>query len=221
MSQNLHRAGKRPQWEETPDLKRNAWQRMAAKTNGVVTPGNAVTMLGFAVVASGLNDIRSGDRLKGVSKIVAGRACDLVDGAIAEWSKTKSPLGEALDAGIDKVEMAAALVMLGSSKEIPSHAVTIIGARDAAMWALTGIARSRKVITHPSLAGKHATFAQWGSLTGFALENVTRDAGLNGLSTTFNAIGQISLAAMTLLGAESIATLAQEAVAPRTEENSL
>ncbi|HEX5797672.1 MAG TPA: hypothetical protein VFX86_04770 [Candidatus Saccharimonadales bacterium] len=39
---NLHRAGRVPDWEKVPEGRRNRWQKLAAKTKGVITPGNAV-----------------------------------------------------------------------------------------------------------------------------------------------------------------------------------
>src|SRR5579862_7066069 len=109
---NMHRAGAEGQWASVPPENQNPFQKVAAATKGIVTPGNAVSIAGAGLVATGLKNIATGETAKGVIQVGAGRAADLLDGTAAEATGTKSPIGEAVDVGVDKAELVAAVPIL-------------------------------------------------------------------------------------------------------------
>ncbi len=217
MQQNLHRAGRKPDWHSAPE--RNIWQKLAATTHGIVTPGNVATTIGLGLVGNGLYDIRKGSYVRGIAKVIGGRSFDLVDGMLAEATDTKSPLGEAYDATVDKVEFAAAIAVLGEA--IPTKAKLTMGTRDVAMWALTAIGRIRGVSTHPSKAGKHYTAGEWVATTSYLVGNALEETGQHKQASVFQFLGDTVLGVMTPNGIDGIKQLAHEALAPQTEANSL
>src|SRR6266446_5236311 len=107
---DMHQAGESPDWTKVPPRNRNFWQQIAADTQGVGTPGNALSVLGFSLVVAGLLVVASRSLWEGTFLVGLGRIADLVDGVIAQRTGTKSPLGRLLDAGLDK---AGALLALG------------------------------------------------------------------------------------------------------------
>src|SRR5260370_1427998 len=108
---NLHHADK-PDWEKQPPDSWNVWQRLAARTQGVITPANFVSLAGVAMVITGLVLITVNSVLLGTLLVIIGRMADILDGIVAEMTHTKSPLGELIDATIDKMILLAAIVVL-------------------------------------------------------------------------------------------------------------
>jgi cardiolipin synthase len=158
---DLHRAGKRSQWHDVPPRQRNAWQQLARRTNGVLTPGNGVSLVGAVVVAVGLINIYRGAFALGLALLAVGRTADVADGLIASRTGTKSPLGEAVDASIDKLSMLAALITFVLAGVVPIFAILLVAVLNAAIAALGVIAKIRGRTVHPSLPGKLATAFQW------------------------------------------------------------
>lgn len=161
---NLHRAEKVGDWEQIPHEKRNRWQKIAAKTKGIITPANFITLTGGVLVIDGLYDFAFGDKKMGVAKIIFGRALDVADGYVADKTGTKSPLGEAFDVTVDKIALATALPVLVDKDIIPMASGIMIGAQNLANIAITGIAKSRGNEIHSSRLGKNTTFGQWAAI---------------------------------------------------------
>ena len=221
MLQNLHRSGNRPQWKEVPAIERNRWQKLAARTNGILTPANVVTGLGLWLVWGGLTDFKSGDRFKGIIKMTIGYGCDVGDGAVAELTGTKSPLGEVLDAGADKLRAAASLLTLTSSGDIPTPAAQIMGARAVAMTGFTALARSQGVNTHSDLAGKHATFAESTAIMLYAGATIAHESGHDEVAPWLARAGHLAVGAVVAKGVEGIVAMARTSFVNRAAENSL
>src|SRR4051794_15939162 len=99
---DLHHASE-ADWKRLPAAERNSWQRLAARTQGIVTPANLISLGGAAVVFYGLYLIAHSQIVTGILTVLAGRAADIIDGYIAHRTGTKSPLGEAVDVTIDKI----------------------------------------------------------------------------------------------------------------------
>ncbi len=211
---NMHRSGKEGQWEAVAPEDRNAYQKIAAKTHGIVTPANTVSLVGAGLVASGLKDVATGKTAKGIVKISVGRGADLGDGRVAEKTQTKGPIGEALDVVIDKTEMAAVLPVFVHKNILPQPAAGVIAAQNAANTAFSAIAKRRGITLHPSREGKMATFGQWttGALYGSAF--LARENEMSGLARGLEVAGHISLAATAALGAKAILGYAQETLLP-------
>src|SRR5690349_11384075 len=99
----LHHAGTKPDWDLVAASKRNSWQRLAKLSYGVMTPGNLLSFIGILLVGIGLAAINRQHIWKGLVLLAMGRLCDILDGSAAEYTGTKSPLGEAVDASLDKI----------------------------------------------------------------------------------------------------------------------
>jgi phosphatidylglycerophosphate synthase len=209
---NLHRSGSKPEWEGVDPERRNIFQRIAAKTRGILTPANVVTVAGAGLVASGLMDIYSGHMYRGVAKICVGRTADLVDGAIADKTGTKSPAGEVLDVVTDKAEMAAALPALVASDILPVAAGGLILAQNIAVSALSVYAKRKGRILHPSKEGKLTTFGQWATIGFYALAAVTREIGYGNAAAGLEAAGLASAVITAAIGVKAVAGYSREAL---------
>lgn len=201
---NLHRSGSKAEWTNVPEGERNLAQKVAARTGGIVTPGNLVSMAGGLLVLSGLNDIYHGRDKRGVAKIGIGRIGDMVDGTVAEKTKTKSPTGEAVDAGIDKVLMAAAIPVLVKRDVLPKSAAGLIVAQNIASAAIAVEGKRREIGIHPSEDGKKSVAAQWGSIGLYSLAIVARKADAPKLAEGLEAAALASLAGATLTGVSAV-----------------
>lgn len=216
MKMNLHRANSAPEWETVPPEERNIFQKIAAKTNGWVRPADAVSIIGLGLVLDGLYDISQNQKLSGVIKIGFGRGMDVADGIVADKTGTKSSAGETVDATIDKIEMAAALVTFWSAEIAPVAPLAVVTAQNLANVGATGIAKFRNKEPHPSKSGKLNTFFQWIGLGSFAVASIV-DPGA--ADTAFEAIGWAGTVGSTItLGAHSSYELANTALSANTED---
>jgi cardiolipin synthase len=163
----LHRTTGKPDWVVIKPEARNAWQRFAAATKSVVTPGNAVSLVGLLIVCEGMYMLFDHRPTTGLWLIVGGRFCDVADGFVADHTGTKSPLGEAVDATFDKIGALGILVAVGIEHIVPWWAVGIIGAQNAANSVIAYVGWRRKLAIQPVLSGKLSTALQWLSLSCF------------------------------------------------------
>jgi len=188
---NLHRVERRADWDKLKSRQRNFWQRLAVATHGIITPGNVISVVGFILVLWGLGNLYRGHLLSGTIAITMGRALDIADGILADKTGTKSPLGEAVDATIDKVEIAAALpVLVITSILLPWQAIVIF-LQHLANVLFTGIAKLRGRLPHASKAGKYATTAQWAAIVLYGCSRLT--GSLSGLSLLADAVFGVSV----------------------------
>jgi phosphatidylglycerophosphate synthase len=165
----LHRTTGTPDWETVPIAKRNRWQTLAARTHGVFTPGNIVTLGGLVLVGIGLYAVARQHYWLGLSFVGAGRLSDLLDGWLAESTGTKSPLGELLDAGADKLGTFATIIVFYTSHLAPWWIVTALLLPHVMISASTLIAQHKHRRLHPSQAGKISMALSWLCLVGFVL----------------------------------------------------
>ena len=167
------------------------WQDVAARTGGLVTPGNVITIVGFVVSLLGLVLISGGFYWLGLLVVAMGRLCDVLDGMVAEYTHTKSPFGEMLDASIDKIITVATLVALLVFGIVPWPVAALVFLPNVSNTMLTVAAQSRGVRLHPSKDGKLAMAFGWVSLLGFILAAAEQNY-TNGLSTVSYALGIVS-----------------------------
>ena len=163
MALNLHRAIK-PDWEDVPESERTYIQKVAAKTNGVVTPANIITASSTVLVLSGLKDINAGQMVRGSIKVGLGRLGDLADGEAADRTGTKSPTGAAVDVAADYVQLSAALWTLQRRKLIPTHTAVSIGVPRVVNALSTAVAQLNGAKTYSSSVGKMSMAEVWGTL---------------------------------------------------------
>ena len=199
MVMNLHRTDDSPQWERTPESMQNIWQRIAKKTHGIITPANAISLAGLYLTISGLQDFKRGDKKKAITKVISGRLCDIADGYVAERTKTKSPLGEAVDATVDKISMAQGLYVMSKTHALPPIASAAFLSQNIINTAATAISKKRGVELHPSAEGKITTLLQWAAIGGYAIASTEKsrddhtivEIGSNVLASTAAAIGAV------------------------------
>lgn len=211
---NLHRTGEAPQWETVEPEDRNIFQKVAAKTNGVLTPGNVISVAGAYLVASGLRDIAKGKHTKGIIKVGAGRVLDVGDGIAAEATGTKSPLGEAVDVIIDKGETFIGTPVVVSAGIVPKIEAVPIVAQNAANIVFSGIARRRGVSLHPSKEGKLTMFGGWMVIGLHGLAAAAREHDAEDLANGLEMAAHASSIATTTLGVKAVYGYARDALAP-------
>lgn len=202
---DLHRAGKQSQWHGIPDDKRNWWQKQAQRSHGLITPGNIVSATGASLVAASLIYFLRGAWGWGLVFLLIGRLADVADGIVAARTRTKSPLGEAVDATLDKFTLLAALIVFIVTGVVPLLAVLLIALFNAANAAFSLLARVRKQRIHPSHIGKVTAVFQWAAILIYVTAAVLRSGDLQIASSiaTFTAI--TSLIISIVLGLFTVA----------------
>lgn len=169
MALSLHRTSDKPDWERYEASDRSIIQRIAAATKGIVTPGNIVSVIGLALVVYGLMLVLENNFWLGLVLIAVGRGLDVVDGLAAEATKTKSPLGEMVDAAFDKIGTLLTILVL------------FVG-QVAAWWALAALLlpqfitplvilykRRKGIGVHPTRAGKLSMALTWVGIVGLLI----------------------------------------------------
>jgi len=171
-SMRLHRTTGKADWLAIPPQDHTIWQRLAARTHSIVTPSNAVTIAGFALVLIGLQEILSEHYVAGTVLLAVGRMCDIVDGWLAELTRTKSPLGELLDAAIDKVLTILTVVIFFTADIAPAWALLALVTPQVLIVVIMLWWRIRKRAFHPSFVGKLSMAGVWLSLFMYALAHI-------------------------------------------------
>lgn len=164
---NLHHSPDEAEWESVTAGSRTALQRLAYATHGVITPGNLVTAAGFMLVIAGLWQLIEERYVAAMILVIIGRSADILDGILADITATKSPLGEALDAGLDKLSTFLTIAVFLITAIVPAGVVGVIVLPHFLVAGLTLFARARGVRLHPSRAGKAGMAALGAGLVGF------------------------------------------------------
>ncbi|CAN5151476.1 hypothetical protein BH09PAT3_BH09PAT3_2660 [soil metagenome] len=157
---NLHRANGND-WSTIPAKEQSGWQRLAAKTNGIITPGNLVSIIGCVLVLLGIVLLAKESYGLGILLVLLGRSADLLDGFVANLTKTKSPLGEAVDASIDKFEAFVAVLVLFIKGAIPIYLALPVALHTVFGTVMFLLAQRRSGRLHPGQIGKLATATEW------------------------------------------------------------
>ncbi len=116
---HMHRIKAKPDWEYVAESERNSWQKLAAASRGMATPGNMITLFALSLVLAGSVLLLDRIYVVGFVMIATGRLLDFVDGAVAERTKTKGPLGEALDSVADKLAFLAVFIVFALESIMP------------------------------------------------------------------------------------------------------
>ena len=159
-------------WCQTEPESWNFWQRLAARTRGWITPGNAATGAGDVLFGCGMYEVATHNPLLGLVLVGVARSTDVLDGYFADRTGTKSPLGEMADAGSDKLQMAAGLGIFMGEGILPPIPGALIATEQAAIAGLTVWAKKRGRELHPSKWGKLSMAGAWGSFCGWIGERV-------------------------------------------------
>ena len=170
---NLHRAT-RSDWSDIPPQERSFWQRLAASSHGVLTPANFVSLIGALLMVRGLLFLRDDQLIRGTVLVLVGRFADILDGIVADYTKTKSPLGEAIDATVDKILLILALYVLLDKSLIPLVVGAFMAVHAVYNIAVSTIARQLKARLHPSRAGKLSAAIEWMSVGFYLLVDILK-----------------------------------------------
>jgi phosphatidylglycerophosphate synthase len=173
---NLHRA-EIADWSKQSPNYHNMWQRMAAKTHGIVAPGNLVSLVGALAVSCGLYLVAQHSLTSGIIAIFAGRCADILDGIVADYTKTKSPLGEAIDAAADKIVVGLALLVLAVDNLLPLAIIVLIAVHGIYNSVLAIVSKLLTVDLHPSAIGKMAAVCSWLTILLYLLERLLEQYG--------------------------------------------
>ena len=183
----LHRASNLPDWEKIPKKERNVWQQQAARTHSVLTPGNALTISGFLIAMAGLGAVGFKHYLAGLILFIIGRSFDILDGLVAEKTGTKSPLGEKLDAGFDKLLTVIALVSLVVFSIIPIWVAALLIIVSFTITLPVYLSLKRQYVTHPARSGKLGMAALWLGICLYVLAS-----NLDGVSGAISRLGGLA-----------------------------
>jgi phosphatidylglycerophosphate synthase len=156
----LHRAI-RSDWSDIAPQQRTLWQRWAAGSRGIIAPANLVSLIGAALVLRGLFYFGEGRLVAGIWCVILGRLADILDGIVADYTKTKSPLGEAVDATVDKALIILSLAVLLDKHYLPPFVGLVMAVHALYNMGLSVAARQLKVNLHPSRAGKLCAAVEW------------------------------------------------------------
>jgi cardiolipin synthase len=127
----------------------------------VSTAGLLLVLLGAGLLAR--------HHLGGLWWVATGRLCDIADGIVANRTRTKSPLGGAVDAVFDKIGALAVLLAVGEAHIVPWLVVILIALPNAATSILAFYAWHQKKPLEPGRAGKISTVLYWVSLGCFMI----------------------------------------------------
>jgi phosphatidylglycerophosphate synthase len=175
-------------WEGIPDNQLNRWQRIAKRTRGLVTMANGLTILGTVTVLNGLADFANGHYASGIVKVGVGRLADLGDGALAHKQGVKGPVGKRLDAGMDMVQLGAALPILYVTDTLPAAPLVAVAAPKIIGTAGSLAAEYRGHEVNVTSDGKLGTTAIWVSVGSFMVARAI-GASHETVSTLFKVAG--------------------------------
>jgi len=153
------------------------WQRLAASTNGIVTPGNIFTVAGGLITLAGLWLLYVQLFWPAVLTIGAGRVCDLLDGYAARRTRTVNALGELLDAATDKIVLATAGLVLAVRGIAPLWLILSLLVIELCIVGVAFTARTHGVPLHSSRTGKYSTFVLWATVIAYATAHFLESRG--------------------------------------------
>lgn len=204
MSLDLHRANENAGWLDVPADERTFWQRLAYVSRGVVTPGNLLSVFGGLLVVLGLYMMLSGELWQGAVVLLVGRLADILDGFVASKTGTLSRLGEALDAIIDKLALAAALLVFLVESLVPVWFLVLVALQNILSAIINLYAHLHKRTAHPSLEGKLSTALAWAGLLVFVLAEALRNFDNNISAQLFLGIGYVLALGFAIIGSLAI-----------------
>ncbi len=172
----LHRTGKQADWQKVRREEQTAWQRLAERTHGIITPGNIISLTGLLGVFYGAGLLLYEHYTAGLIAITAGRLADVFDGLIAEKTGTKSPLGEVVDATMDKLAILVLIPIVIIEHLLPFTVFGIIVLQNVVNVMIAAIAKARRLELRPTIEGKIATAAAWATVVSFSALTAARKA---------------------------------------------
>jgi phosphatidylglycerophosphate synthase len=189
----LHRVTSTPDWVKRSAADYNRWQAIAARTHGILTPGNIVTIAGVILSVLGLDALLRHDYWGAAALLATGRLGDIVDGWAAERTGTKSPLGELLDAASDKLVTVLAVVTFVVTRVTFLWLLVALLLPHIVIALIAAIAKERHKRIHPSRIGKLSMAVAWCSLLGLVLTRATHSSRTGDFSLVVYGVGLLSI----------------------------
>lgn len=172
---NLHRVSGKSDWENVAPSDRSLWQKIAAATMGIVSPANVITIVGLGIVIYGLGAILNQQVLVGLVVLVVGRLLDIVDGAVAEATHTKSAVGELFDAAVDKIGTLLTVVVLITADITYWWVIVTLILPQVIIPLVILYKKYKGVRVHPTRQGKLSMATVWGGIAGLLLAKALDD----------------------------------------------
>lgn len=166
---NLHRTTGKADWERIAPAARTQVQVIAARTRGIVTPPNVITVIGLAIVVYGLIALLDGQFILGLVLLIVGRLLDIVDGMVAEATKTKSPVGELADAAADKIGTLLTIVVLFVAQVAPWWIIAVLLIPQIVIPLTIFYKKQKGISVHPTRQGKLSMALAWVGIAGLVL----------------------------------------------------
>ena len=166
---NLHRTSAKPDWENVKTSKHNVFQKIAAATDGVATPANAVTVIGFGIVIYGLLCIMNEQYWLGLILLAFGRLLDIVDGIVADKTGTKSPLGEIFDAVADKIGTLFTIIVIILADITNLWIILALIIPQVVIPMLILYKKGKGIGIHPTRPGKLSMALTWVGIVGLLI----------------------------------------------------
>jgi phosphatidylglycerophosphate synthase len=186
-----HTSRQKADWNYVAPDDLNFWQNTASKTNGVIAPANFISLFGALLVVWGFF-LASEKLWVGIVLIAIGRVCDVADGLVADVTKTKSPMGEMIDATTDKLLAAAAFGFALFLNLMPLWALAVLFMHSLINTVVSIYAKYNHIIIHPNIEGKLAVALSWLIVVLYAIDFILIDqiVGIiaNGLMVVFVAL---------------------------------
>jgi phosphatidylglycerophosphate synthase len=134
-----------------------------------MTAANIISLLGLSLVIAGIMLAMRHEAGWAAGLIILGRLADLADGFVADKTGTKSPLGEAVDATVDKIAMGL-IVLLLLTYDGPARWFGIVVLLHFLYQVGTFVmAYRRHFRLHPSAIGKYTAATLWGGVALYIL----------------------------------------------------
>jgi phosphatidylglycerophosphate synthase len=166
---NLHRIEGRADWADVSVSQQNQWQKVAARTHGIVTISNFFSLVGLASIPYGLWALSHEAYITAVIILGLGRLCDLLDGWLADLTHTKSPLGEKIDASFDKISTVATVTGLVVLGVVPGSWLLLLVTPHLLIAPIVVLAYFMGKPAHPSVPGKFSMAVIWATIVGYIL----------------------------------------------------
>ncbi|MDB5167149.1 MAG: CDP-diacylglycerol-phosphatidylglycerol phosphatidyltransferase [Candidatus Saccharibacteria bacterium] len=166
---NLHRTSGKPDWENVKQVDRNIFQRLSAKTYGIISPANIITLIGLGIVIYGLIAILRQQFWLGLVLLAIGRLLDIIDGVVAESTQTKSPLGELFDAASDKVGTLLTIIVLIFAGITYWWVILALVIPQAVIPLVTFYKKTKGTNIHPTRQGKLSMATAWVGIVGLVI----------------------------------------------------
>jgi phosphatidylglycerophosphate synthase len=179
-------------WELKDESEWTLHERVAARTLGLVSVANAVTVAGAALTASGIHDYAKGRHMKASLKMFAGRTFDLLDGKLAKRFGTTSVAGAGLDAGLDKL-LATSFIAVATYKRDMSLPETGAHVAEQSMIVLENIGVKRAGgEPNPTEHGKYGQALLWLRAGGLVVRGALYDADVPVAAEAVNRASQVA-----------------------------